>query len=120
MASLVRRSFPGFDEIAPVVRELLIAPEGRLARLRHRTARQRASLAMARREAPELDTKRRRRLAAVLQLLSQAATWQALREYWDMDGAEAAEASAQAIELLLAGTKARTKSGKARSKEKTT
>ena len=122
LATLVRRSFPGFDEIAPVVRELLIAPEGKLARLKHKAARPRASLALVRREAPELDSKRRRQLAAVLQLLSQAATWQALREYWDMDGAEAAEASARAIELLLAGAKvrARPKSRKALNKEATT
>ena len=30
---LVRRVFPGFDELAPVIRELLIAPEGLAARL---------------------------------------------------------------------------------------
>ena len=107
LTSLTRRAFPGFDALAPVVRELLLAPEGQLARLRQKSARQRASLALARREAPGLGPARTRRLAAVLQLLSQAATWHALREYWDMDGAEAAEAAALAIELLLAGAQAR-------------
>jgi AcrR family transcriptional regulator len=34
VVALVREVFPGFDEIAPVVRELLLAPEGRVARLR--------------------------------------------------------------------------------------
>jgi len=33
---LVRRVFPGFDEIAPVIRELLVAPEGLLARVGRR------------------------------------------------------------------------------------
>jgi AcrR family transcriptional regulator len=107
LIGLVRRSFPGFDELGPVVRELLLAPEGKLARLENKTARQRASLALTRREVPDLELKSARRLAAVLQLLSQAATWQSLHDYWDMDGAEAAEAAALAIELLLAGARAR-------------
>ena len=105
LAALARRSFPGFDELAPVIKELLLAPEGRLVRLRQKPSRQRASLALVKREAPALDANDTRRLAAVLQLLTQAATWQALRDYWDMDGAEAAEASALAIELLLAGAR---------------
>lgn len=107
LTQLVRRCFPGFDAFAPVVHELLIAPEGRLARLRHKAARKRASLALVRAEAPGLDAASATRVAAVLQLLGQAATWQALRDYWDMDGAEAAEASALAIELILLGARAR-------------
>ncbi len=112
LVALVRRSFPGFDRIAPVVKELLIAPEGKLARLGRKSARQRASLALTRGEAPGLDARSARRLAAVLQMLSQAATWQTLREYWDMDGAEAAEAAALAIEPLLSGARARDRSNR--------
>jgi AcrR family transcriptional regulator len=107
LQALVRRCFPGFDELAPVVRELLLAPEGQLARLRHKARRQRASLQLVQHEAGGLRAKEARRLAAVLQLLSQAGTWHALREYWDMNGAEAAEAAALAIELLLDGARAR-------------
>jgi AcrR family transcriptional regulator len=116
LASLVRRAFPGFDGLAPVIRELLIAPEGRLARLGNKLARQRAALEAARHEAPGLDAVSTRRVAAVLQLLTSAATWQALREYWDMDGTEAAETSALAAELLLRG--ARLRAGAARRKRK--
>jgi AcrR family transcriptional regulator len=105
---LVRRCFPGFDTLAPVVRELLLAPEGRLARLRSKAQRQRSSLALVQREAPGLPAADARRLAAVLQLLGQAATWHSLRDYWDMNGAEAAEASTLAIQLLLEGARART------------
>jgi AcrR family transcriptional regulator len=107
LTALVRRCFPGFDALAPVVRELLLAPDGQVARLQNKSTRQRASLGLVRREAPKLAAADSRRLAAVLQLLSQAATWHALREYWDMDGAEAAEASALAIELLLEGARQR-------------
>jgi AcrR family transcriptional regulator len=108
LTALVRRCFPGFDALAPVVRELLLAPEGRLARLRQKPARQRSSLALVQREAPGLSAADARGLAAVLQLLGQAATWQSLRDYWDMDGAQAAEASVLAIQLLLDGARART------------
>jgi AcrR family transcriptional regulator len=107
LQALVRRCFPGFDELAPVVRELLLAPEGRLARLRHKARRQRASLQLVQHEAGGLPAKEARYVAAVLQLLSQAGTWHALREYWDMNGAEAAEASALAVELLLDGARTR-------------
>jgi len=108
LKALVRRCFPGFDALAPVVRELLLAPEGRLARLRGKATRQRSSLALVQREAPGLAATDARRLAAVLQLLGQAATWHSLRDYWDMNGEEAAEASTLAIELLLEGARART------------
>jgi hypothetical protein len=40
-------------------------------------------------------------------LLTAAATWQTLHDYWDMDGEEAGETAALAIELLLAGARAR-------------
>lgn len=107
VAALVRRAFPGFDALAPVIEELLLTPEGRQARLANKPERQRAALGLVRREAPGLDRRSERRAAAVLQLLTAAATWQTLRDYWDMDGEEAAETAALAIELLLSGARAR-------------
>lgn len=106
-AELVRTVFPGFDEIAPVVSELLVAPEGLAARLADGEARREASLALVRDAAPGLDRVTARRVAAIVQLLMSAATWQTLRDYWAMDGGEAAEASAVAIELLLDGARTR-------------
>ena len=107
LSALVRRVFPGFDTLAPVIRELLIAPEGRLARLASKPERQRASIDLVRREVQGLDRTAARQVAAVLQLLTAASTWQTLRDYWDMSGAEAAETAALAIELLLAGARAK-------------
>jgi hypothetical protein len=104
--ALVRRVFPGFDAIAPVIHELLIAPEGLAARRTDLAKRRRAAADIVRHEAPELDRTRTRRLAAVLQMLTTAATWQTLRDYWDMDGKEASETVALAIELLFAGARA--------------
>lgn len=97
----VRRTFAAFDELAPIVRQLLVAPEGLEARLAPNAERQQAALAVVDHDAPGLDETTRRRVAAVVQLLSSSTAWQALRDYWDLDGAEAAEASALAIELLL-------------------
>jgi AcrR family transcriptional regulator len=107
VVALVRRVFPGFDEVAPVIRELLIAPEGRLARLSRKDERQQGALALVDAEAPGLDPADRRRVAATLQLLTAAATWQTLRDYWDMDGNEAAETAALALDLLLDGARSR-------------
>ena len=118
VAALARRVFPGFDEIAPVIVELLIAPEGRLARLAEKSARQRASLAVVRHELGSSDSASGRRLAALLQLLTTAATWQTLRDYWDMDGAEAAETVALAVELLLEGARAQAARSKGRKQAK--
>jgi AcrR family transcriptional regulator len=103
--SSIRRVFPGFDAVAPVIRELLISPEGRLARLAANPARQRAALAIVQREVPGLERSAARRIAAVLQLLTAAGTWQVFREYWGMDGAEAAETSVLAGELVLTGAR---------------
>ena len=105
--ALVRRVFPGFDDHAPVVRELLMAPEGSDARLANADARRRAALDLVRHEAPGLTPTAARRVAAATQLLTVAATWQTLHDYWDMDGKEAAETAALALELLLDGARAR-------------
>ncbi|MBL7497376.1 helix-turn-helix transcriptional regulator [Frankia sp. CNm7] len=110
-ADLVRRVFAGFDEIAPVVRELLRAPEGLFARLSDNDRRRRAARGVVDREAPGLDEASARRVAAVVQVLTAAATWQTLRDYWDVDGVEAGEAAALAIQLLLDGARARAQAG---------
>jgi AcrR family transcriptional regulator len=104
---LVRRAFPAFDDIAAVVRELLAAPEGLAARTADRPARQRAAVALVKREVPGLGRAEQRRVAAAVQVLTTASTWQALRDHWEMDGAEAGETAAHAIALLLEGARAR-------------
>jgi AcrR family transcriptional regulator len=106
--ALVRRVFPGFDEHAPVVRELLVSREGLDVRLSSIDARRRAARALVRQEAPGLDRTTSRRVAAIVQLLTTASTWQTLTQYWDMDGREAAETAALAIELVLDAARDRT------------
>ena len=99
----VRRVFPVFDELAPVVRELLRTPDGLAARLSDNDERRAGALAVVADAAPMLDPVVARRAAAAVQLLISAAAWQALGDYWDLDGAEAAETAATAIELIVAG-----------------
>jgi AcrR family transcriptional regulator len=107
--ALVRSAFPGFDELAPVVGELLTSPEGRAVRLADKAERQDAALRLVRREAPALDRKSTRRVAAIVQLLMTAGTWQSLRDYWDLEGDEAAEAVALALTMLFNGADVRSR-----------
>jgi AcrR family transcriptional regulator len=104
-AEMVRNQFPTFDEVAPVVRVLLLAPEGLAARLHDNDERRAAALAVVDHDAPGLDATTHRRTAAAVQLLTSAAAWQTLRDYWDMDGAEAAETVAVALSMLLEGAR---------------
>jgi AcrR family transcriptional regulator len=104
--ALVRSAFPAFDEMSAVVDELLASPEGRRVRLRDKADRQESAIRLVRREVPTLDPTSRTRIAAVVQVLMSAGTWQALRDHWDLDGAEAAEAVALAIDVLLDGASA--------------
>lgn len=107
LAALVRAAFGGFDQMAPVVRQMLIEPDGRAARLADVEQRRAAAIRLVRNEAPGLDNATTRRTAAAIQTMTAAATWQTLHEYWDFDGPGAAEVSVLAIELMLEGARAR-------------
>ena len=101
MTAMVRQVFPGFDTLAPVVAELLTSPEGRQARLASVADRQNAALAIVAAARPDLAADTARHIAAVVQALGTAATWQTLRDFWGMDGTEAARAATTAIDILL-------------------
>ena len=101
MTAMVARVFPGFDAVAPVVVELLTSPEGRRARLGALDDRRAAARDVVATSRPDLDPDRAGQLAAVVQVLGTAAVWQALRDFWDLDGAAAAAAVTTAIDRLL-------------------
>lgn len=103
----VRQAFRGFDDLAPVVRQMLIEPDGRSARLADAAERRRAATQLVDNEVPGLDHATRDQVAAAVQVLTVAATWQSLHEYWALDGPGAGETSALAIELLLEGARTR-------------
>ncbi len=101
MTAMVRRVFPGFDSVAPVVDELLSSTEGRRARLDSIEDRRDAALAVVVSARPDLDAATARDIAAVVQVLGTAAVWGALRDFWDLDGERAAAAVTTAINALL-------------------
>ena len=101
MTAMVHRVFPGFDTVAPVIAELLTSPEGRQARLGAIADRQAAARAVVAAARPDLDDDTARHIAAIVQALGTAAMWQTLRDFWAMDGAEAATAATTAIDILL-------------------
>jgi len=101
MTAMVQEVFPGFDTVAPVVAELLTSPEGRRARLASVADRRTAATAVVAAARPDLDARTARHLAAVVQALGAAAMWQTLRDFWAMDGNEAASAVTTAIDILL-------------------
>ena len=102
---VIRHQFGRVDEVAPVVRTLLVSPEGLVARLHDNEDRRAAALALVDHEAPGLDPVPRLQVAATVQLLTSAAAWQSLRDYWDMDGAAAAATVATTLDLLLDGAR---------------
>ena len=101
MTAMVHRVFPGLDTVAPVIAELLTSPEGRQARLGAIADRQAAARAVVAAARPDLDDDTARHIAAIVQALGTAAMWQTLRDFWAMDGAEAATAATTAIDILL-------------------
>jgi AcrR family transcriptional regulator len=104
METMVRRVFPGFDTLAPVMDELLTSAEGRQARLTGLDARRSAAEELVEGARADLRPEQRRQLAAVVQVLGTASVWQALRDFWGWDGATAADAVALALGLLLEPT----------------
>jgi Transcriptional regulator len=101
LATLPLETFAAFDRIEGIVRAIQSARSGREMRLMVNDDRRRAYLA-AMPEAPfGADPARHRQAAAIAQVLSSPHVWIALKDYWDMDGAEAGEAVSWAIGQLL-------------------
>ena len=102
MTAMVERVFPGFDTVAPVVAELLSSPEGRRARIAGADDR-RAAADVGRARGPPRPRPRRcsARSPPSCRCSGPPAVWQALRDFWDMDGDEAAAAVTAAIDSLL-------------------
>lgn len=104
MTAMVRRVFPGFDTVSPVIDELLASDDGRRARLAALDERRAAAHAVVAGARPDLDAERAGQVAAVVQVLGTAPVWQAFRDFWEWDGTTAADAVATVVELLLSAT----------------
>lgn len=96
-----RQLFPAFDERAEVIRTMLASPQGRELRLQANKERQAAIRAVVKKARPDLRDPALTRLSASVQLLSSAAGWATMTDYWALDSEEAGRAASEAIARLL-------------------
>lgn len=93
--------FVSFDRRESLIRGMLASQVGKEARLKTNASRQKAFQELIDREVGPMPKAERQRLCAAVQLLYSASAWAAFKDYWDMDGREAATAATQAIGALL-------------------
>ncbi|HTE50373.1 MAG TPA: TetR/AcrR family transcriptional regulator [Kofleriaceae bacterium] len=105
LSSLVGRAFPAFDRRAALVRAMLHTRHGKDARLSENAARKAMTLRCVDHELPDVDPVTRRRVAAATQLLFSASAWEVLRDYWSMNGTEAAATVQLAMSCLFEGAR---------------
>jgi AcrR family transcriptional regulator len=103
LVAAMRQSFAGFDADAPLIQAMLHSPQGLDVRLRQQPMRRAMFEACVDRAVPGAPQPVRDRAAAVLQVLYSAAAWDLLRNFWDMDAAEAADAIELGIRSLIGG-----------------
>jgi AcrR family transcriptional regulator len=92
--------YRSYDENETMIRALLNSKGARAMRLRTRRRRLQATEDALREITRELDPESRRRAIAVVYLLISAPAWQAMRDQWGLDGAEAGKAAAWAVRVL--------------------
>jgi hypothetical protein len=107
LIAAMRDSFAGFDADAPLIKAMLRSPQG-LAVRRQQSARRAMFEACVDSAAPGASPLARQRAVAVLQVLYSAASWDLLRDFWEMDAADAADAIELGIRSLLSGLRQHT------------
>jgi AcrR family transcriptional regulator len=113
------RLFPAFDKEEKLVRASAFSAAGREVRLASNPERQAAMRACVRDAFPDIAEPDLTRLAAVAQLIDSAYGWAVMREFWDLSGAEAGQAAADALAVLLGRRPAGTaRQSKAKEKRK--
>lgn len=108
LVAAMRNSFAGFDADAPLIKAMLRSPQGLAVRRRQQSARRAMLEACVDSAAPGASPLARQRAAAVLQVLYSAASWDLLRDFWEMDAADAADAIELGIRSLLSGLRQHT------------
>ena len=96
-----REIFWRYDNARELARASVYSRVALEARLRSNEERQRAMLECIRDELYDLDERSLRRRAAIVQLLTSPYAWEVMTQFWGFDGAEAGEAAAEALEVLL-------------------
>ena len=120
LLSQTRSVMTNFDANEALIREMIRNPEGQSIRQTANDWRTKMFLSIVAQEAPELDAAELRRTAALVGLMFSAPTWQMLRDYWDMEGAEAGDTAALGIQLIIEAAKARAKTAQSASKPRKT
>ena len=98
--------FPGFAANERLARALWSSAQGRAFRLSNVEERKdgiKAAIADAVRGLPPRQT---RWVAAAIHALLSSATWQSMKDYWNLSGDEAGKASSMAMELILNAVRA--------------
>jgi AcrR family transcriptional regulator len=103
LIAAMRKSFAGFDAEAPLIEAMLHSPQGLDVRRRQQPPRRAMFLACVDEAVPGLPPQARERAAAALQVLYSAPSWELLRNFWQMDAAQAADTIELAIHCLLSG-----------------
>jgi AcrR family transcriptional regulator len=103
LITAMRQSFAGFDAGAPLSLAMLHSPQGLEVRRRQQPMRRAMFEACVDSAVPGLPPPVRDHAAAVLQVLYSAASWELLRNFWDMDASEAADTIELGIRSLLGG-----------------
>ena len=93
--------YRSYDESEPVVKAMLNSKAARTVRERTRRRRQRQFERAMSELTDGLEPKERLRAIAVVYLLVSAPAWQAMRDQWGLDGAEAGKAAAWAVRVLM-------------------
>lgn len=96
-----RTLYPGFDAEEGLIRASLHSTAGREMRLANVERRQQA-LAAASAAITNASRAERRRFECVAQVLCSAAAWETMRDYAGVNGQEAGDAAAWALEVLAA------------------
>lgn len=101
LVELPHKVFPELTNSAALVRAAVYSDVARETSQETSPARQAAMLDCVRDALPDLDAAAQRRRAAIALALSSAYGWAVLQDFGGLDAAEAAEASSEAIAILL-------------------
>lgn len=98
----LRETFEKFDRQAAVMTVASASPEGRQMRLEMKAERIAAYRAIFGPHTAALNSDQQRKAHAAMQLLCTGLAWREMRDQWDLDGTQAAEASTWAVKVLIA------------------
>ncbi|WP_066559255.1 hypothetical protein [Croceicoccus bisphenolivorans] len=98
----LRETFEKFDTNRAAMAVATASAEGRQMRMERKDERVAAYSRAFAGHTGSLPDKARRQANGVLQLLCSGLAWREMRDQWDLDGTETAEASVWALRILLA------------------